>query len=209
MTITGGCLCGAVRYSIAADPLVVRTCWCTDCQKFGAGSATVNVVFPAEAVSLEGTLTDYASTADSGNKMHRGFCPACGTPVTTGSEARPHLMGIRGGTLDDPEIAKPHMTSGPEARQAGRRSIPVSRATRPSRCCRARPPRGRGLYSPTSTGTGSGAVRISDRLQRGGSVSAMSSMRHAPSSRTRLKTMLRGLPKLAKSARTRASPPER
>lgn len=110
MTITGGCLCGAVRYAIAADPLVVRTCWCTDCQKFGAGSATVNVVFPAEAVSLEGTLTDYASTADSGNKMHRGFCPTCGTPVTTASEARPHLMGIRGGTLDDPETAKPHMT---------------------------------------------------------------------------------------------------
>ena len=110
MTITGGCLCGAVRYEIDAEPLVIRACWCTDCQKFGAGSATANVIFPAGAVAIEGTLTDYASMADSGNAMHRGFCPACGTPVTTGSEARPHLIGIRGGTLDDPEIAKPHMT---------------------------------------------------------------------------------------------------
>jgi len=110
MTITGGCLCGAVRYSIAAEPLVVRTCWCTDCQKFAAGSATVNVVFPAEAVSLEGELRDYASLAASGNTMHRGFCPKCGTPVTTGSSARPHLMGIRGGTLDDRERAKPQIT---------------------------------------------------------------------------------------------------
>jgi hypothetical protein len=108
--ITGGCLCGAVRYEIAAEPLVVRACWCTDCQKFAAGNATVNVVFPAEAVRIEGALKDFASTADSGNKMHRAFCPACGTPVTTGSEARPHLMGIRGGTLDDKEIAKPQMT---------------------------------------------------------------------------------------------------
>lgn len=110
MTITGGCLCGAVRYEIAADPLVVRACWCTDCQKVAAGNATVNVVFPAEAVTIEGRLVDYPSTADSGNTMHRGFCPQCGTPVTTGSEARPHLIGIRGGTLDDPELARPQMT---------------------------------------------------------------------------------------------------
>ncbi len=110
MTITGGCLCGAVRYRIEAEPLVVRTCWCTDCQKLAAGSATVNVVFPAEAVHLEGALRDFASTAASGNLMHRGFCPTCGTPVTTGSDARPHLLGIRAGTLDDPEIGKPQIT---------------------------------------------------------------------------------------------------
>jgi hypothetical protein len=110
MTITGGCLCGAVRYRIEAEPLVTRTCWCSDCQKFGAGNATVNVVFPAEAVTIEGELRDYASTADSGNAMHRRFCQVCGTPVTTGSEARPHLLGIRAGTLDDPEIARPEIT---------------------------------------------------------------------------------------------------
>jgi hypothetical protein len=110
MTITGGCLCGAVRYRIAAQPLVVRTCWCTDCQKFAAGNATVNVVFASEAVTIDGVLTDYASTADSGNQMHRGFCPTCGTPVTTGSSARPHLIGIRGGTLDTPALAKPEIT---------------------------------------------------------------------------------------------------
>jgi len=110
MTIAGGCLCGAVRYEIDGAPLVVRTCWCTDCQKFAAGNATVNVVFPSEAVRIEGALRDYPSIADSGNVMHRGFCPNCGTPVTTGSEARPHLIGIRGGTLDDKEIGKPDMT---------------------------------------------------------------------------------------------------
>lgn len=110
MTITGGCLCGAVRYEIEAEPVVIRTCWCTDCQKFAAGNATVNVVFPAEAVAIVGELTGYASVADSGNRMRRGFCPTCGTPVTTGSEARPHLLGIRAGTLDDPETGKPHMT---------------------------------------------------------------------------------------------------
>ena len=107
MALTGGCLCGAVRYTVDADPLITRICWCRDCQKFGCGSATVNVMFPAEAVHIDGTLCDYESTADSGNIMHRGFCPKCGTPVTTGSEARPALLGLRAGTLDDPGAVKP------------------------------------------------------------------------------------------------------
>jgi hypothetical protein len=110
MTITGGCLCGAVRYAIEAEPMVTRICWCTDCQKFAAGSTTVNVIFPSEAVTIEGELRDYASTAASGNLMHRGFFPKCGTPMITGSEARPYLIGWRAGTLDDPELAKPEVT---------------------------------------------------------------------------------------------------
>jgi hypothetical protein len=71
MTITGGCLCGAVHYSIDAEPIAVRTCWCRDCQFIGAGSGTVNVAFPSEAVKIEGALTDHVSKADSGNLRGR------------------------------------------------------------------------------------------------------------------------------------------
>ena len=110
MTITGGCLCGAVRYRIDAEPLAARICWCRDCQYIGAGSGTVNLAFPSEAVHIEGELRDHVSKADSGNLMHRSFCAKCGTPVTTQSEARRHLISIRAGTLDDPEIGKPKIT---------------------------------------------------------------------------------------------------
>jgi hypothetical protein len=110
MTITGGCLCGAVRYAIKAEPVAVRVCWCRDCQKVGAGSGTVNVFFPSEALRLDGALADYVNRADSGNVMHRRFCPACGTPVTTQSEARMHLVGVRAGTLDDPGAIRPELT---------------------------------------------------------------------------------------------------
>jgi hypothetical protein len=51
MTITGGCRCGAVRYSIEAEPLFARHCWCRDCQYIGAGAGTVNVFFASEAVA--------------------------------------------------------------------------------------------------------------------------------------------------------------
>lgn len=110
LPITGGCLCGAVRYSIAAEPVLARVCWCRDCQYFGAGGATVNVAFPSKAVTIEGKTADYRSLADSGNVMHRRFCPACGTGLFSGAESRPHVVIVRAGSLDDPEIAKPAMT---------------------------------------------------------------------------------------------------
>ena len=110
MIITGGCLCGAVRYSIDAPPLAARSCWCRVCQYIGAGSATVNVFFPSSALRVSGELRDLVMAADSGNMMHRRFCPSCGTHLTTGSEARPQLVAVRAGTLDDRECVRPSMT---------------------------------------------------------------------------------------------------
>jgi hypothetical protein len=110
MTITGGCRCGAVRYTIEAEPLFSRHCWCRDCQYFGAGSGTVNVFFPSEKVAIEGALADYQSYADSGTPMHRQFCPSCGTPMFTQAETRKHCIGVRAGTLDDLDLGKPQVT---------------------------------------------------------------------------------------------------
>lgn len=105
-TIHGGCLCGAIRYEASAEPILTRTCWCRTCQYLASGNSTINVVFPKDAVTFTGPLKDFASSADSGNRMHRGFCPDCGTHITSESEARPQLVIIRAGTLDDPAIAK-------------------------------------------------------------------------------------------------------
>lgn len=110
MDITGGCLCRAVRYSISAAPIVTRTCWCRVCQYIGAGSATVNVCFPSAALRVSGELRDYSLVADSGNVAHRRFCPTCGTHLFSASEARAHLVFVRAGSLDDPELARPALT---------------------------------------------------------------------------------------------------
>lgn len=107
---TGGCLCGAVRFVADAEPLAVRTCWCRLCQYLGAGTATVNVCFPADRVTVTGDVRWHGSVADSGNAMQRGFCAACGTPLFSNAEARPHLTFVRAGALDDPSIAAPQAT---------------------------------------------------------------------------------------------------
>jgi hypothetical protein len=112
MEITGGCFCKAVRYRATAAPIVTRVCWCRDCQYLGGGSGTVNVCFRTDAFTIEGEreLRDHRSIANSGNVMHRRFCGICGTPMFSEAEVRPHLIFVRAGTLDDPEIAQPSMT---------------------------------------------------------------------------------------------------
>jgi hypothetical protein len=110
MDITGGCLCKRVRFRITAQPIAMRLCWCRLCQYVAAGNATVNVVFPSHAIVIEGALNDYRSIADSGNVMHRRFCPSCGTHLFSESEARPHLIIVRNGALDDTAVARPGAT---------------------------------------------------------------------------------------------------
>ena len=107
MPHTGRCLCGSVTLSIDGDPLGARTCWCTDCQKFGGGNGTTNAFFRVEQVSSSGELTWYESIADSGNTTRRAFCPACGTHVFTSSSARPDFLGVRISMLDETDLVAP------------------------------------------------------------------------------------------------------
>jgi hypothetical protein len=61
-------------------------------------------------MNVIGETRDYQRIADSGNRMHQRFCPVCGTPMFSEAESRPHLIFVRGGTLDDTEIARPTVT---------------------------------------------------------------------------------------------------
>lgn len=110
MTITGGCLCGAVRFSTDAEPLAARACWCRVCQYIAAGNATINVIIPSAGLEVSGEIRIYESVADSGNPMRRTFCPACGTALFSQAAPRPDILVVRGGTFDDPEIARPKAT---------------------------------------------------------------------------------------------------
>jgi hypothetical protein len=110
MDITGGCLCRAVRYTSTAAPITTRACWCRLCQYIGAGSGTVNTAFPSASFTIQGETGDYRDIADSGNVMHRRFCPHCGVHLFSTAESRPHLIFVRVGTLDDPELARPSAT---------------------------------------------------------------------------------------------------
>jgi len=107
MTYTGQCACGSVHLTIDAAPVATRQCWCRQCQTIAAGGPTHNAMFPAEAVTITGTLHHAAWTAASGNTLTFHFCPACGTQVYAQSSARLHIRTVRMGVINSPHDLAP------------------------------------------------------------------------------------------------------
>ena len=105
---TGKCLCGAVNFTLNAEPLAVRVCWCRDCQHLAA-NGTVNMLVPTSALTISGVLSEHTKTASSGNAITRQFCPNCGTHLFAKSDARPQFRVIRVGTLDEPCSIQPNI----------------------------------------------------------------------------------------------------
>ena len=100
LPLTGGCLCGALRYEISEAPLLTYTCHCTDCQTLTGSSYRVNVQTPAASFVLRsGAPKIYIKTAESGNKRAHAFCSNCGTPIYATDPHEPRSYGIRVGTL--------------------------------------------------------------------------------------------------------------
>lgn len=94
MSIAGGCQCGAVRFRVEALG-EASICHCRMCQK-----ATGGLFGPYAGVhGLIWTRGD-RKRFQSSNKVWRGFCDACGTPLTWEHVAG--LVGVAIGALDDP-----------------------------------------------------------------------------------------------------------
>ncbi len=78
---SGGCLCGAVRFTAVGEPERVGLCHCTTCRKNTGTPYLAFAVYAAGRVSIEGALKAHrAPTID------RRFCPQCGTLICLAEE---------------------------------------------------------------------------------------------------------------------------
>ena len=103
--LSGGCLCGAVRYEFDAAPLYPPTlCHCRSCQRASGAHAVAWITVPL--ASLQYAQGRPASIASSPG-VKRGFCSHCGTPLTYWNEARAPEIDITICTLDDPAVIAP------------------------------------------------------------------------------------------------------
>ena len=101
-SVTGGCLCGAIRYSISQPVETISACHCTHCQKASGTGASYNAIVPTSAVTFTAGKTKvYKDTAESGNTLYRHFCGDCGSPMYSQREKMPEMMVLKVGTLDD------------------------------------------------------------------------------------------------------------
>lgn len=73
----GMCQCGAVRYSIAAGPVLETDCGCRMCQRASGNFVSAFCQVAEDRVSWNGTPAIFRSS----DVAERGFCAACGTPL--------------------------------------------------------------------------------------------------------------------------------
>ncbi len=109
MNVTGGCLCGEVRYRFSGEPLRQVICHCRDCQRAGGSAFHVGMVIPRQGFELvSGELQTYRAVGDSGRWLDRSFCPRCGSGILHQLEARgTDVLVIKAGSLDDPTVVSP------------------------------------------------------------------------------------------------------
>lgn len=92
---SGGCLCGALRFSAIGRPSRVGICHCLDCRKLLGSPFHASAIFPKNAVTIDGESHTYAG---------RSFCPKCGSRVyaQTADEVELSL-----GSFDEPDQFTP------------------------------------------------------------------------------------------------------
>jgi hypothetical protein len=102
----GGCACGAIRYEVSAEPMMVMDCHCRECQHSTGGACATSAVVAKDAFKLiKGRPKKYTSLGDSGNEVHRHFCEHCGSPLYAEPAVAPFLA-VKAGSLDDPSWLK-------------------------------------------------------------------------------------------------------
>ena len=104
--LTGGCLCGAIRFRVRDEAMLTTLCHCSLC-RWAAGAPVVAwAMFPLAAFALErGALATFASS----DGVERGFCSRCGTTLSFAADFLPGLIDLTIASFDEPERLPPQL----------------------------------------------------------------------------------------------------
>ena len=114
---TGGCACGALRYEITAEPVVMLDCQCRQCQRESGTGHASHLTFAKAGVKVVGEANHWDIVGDNGTRKRRSFCPTCGSPVYMTFPDMPDYFVVRAASLDDPERYKPQLVCWTDAAQ--------------------------------------------------------------------------------------------
>jgi hypothetical protein len=106
LPLTGGCLCGGVRYEVT-EPLVSASyCHCTRCRRRTGTAASAQArVAPGSLRIVEGEELVREWAPDGG--WPKAFCAACGGALWSHSPTDPEVFSVRLGTFDDDPGIRP------------------------------------------------------------------------------------------------------
>jgi hypothetical protein len=105
----GGCACGALRYRLMAEPVIVHACHCRDCQRLTGSAFALNIWIERRFVEADHARLASATVTAGSGKPHEVFrCPQCATALWSKYHAAPgDTVLLRAGTLDRPEAVAP------------------------------------------------------------------------------------------------------
>ena len=98
--VSGACHCGAVHLQAQVQASKVFVCHCADCQVLTGSAFRVVVPVVPGSLRVEGSVKEYARTAESGAVRLQVFCPECGTPLFARSAEPNGLATLRVGVLE-------------------------------------------------------------------------------------------------------------
>lgn len=101
LPFTGGCQCGAVRYTLSGPPVVFYICHCTECQKQSSSGFGESFRVRQADLNVTGELAAFERGSDSGSTVTCEFCPKCGSRLFHRRPGHGENLNIKAGTLDD------------------------------------------------------------------------------------------------------------
>ncbi len=102
-TLTGHCLCGAIRFAFELPVRWVLHCHCESCRRATGSPMTTFVAVPDAQLGWEGTPARFASSPG----VERAFCGTCGSPLCYRHDGRPDETHLYAALLDDPGAVTP------------------------------------------------------------------------------------------------------
>ena len=102
--LTGGCLCGAVRFEVVEPPISAGYCHCTRCQRRTGTAASAQArIAPGSLRVLEGA--DVVRSYDPPDGFSKAFCSRCGSALWSTDPDDSDVISVRLGAFDsDPGI---------------------------------------------------------------------------------------------------------
>lgn len=108
----GSCRCGAIRFEITADPVLVGWCHCASCRKQTGAPVAAFADFPRGALRF---VAGEPARFESSPGIFRGFCKICGSALTF-EDAGTQEICVHIGAMDHPEAFHPTAISHEAAR---------------------------------------------------------------------------------------------
>jgi hypothetical protein len=105
--LTGGCVCGAVRFKVSAPLLGAVYCHCKRCQRRTGTAFSVSGMTQKGSFELTQGHDEVRTYKPPDDGWHKSFCARCGGHLFTTSSADPEQIAVRLGALDEDPGVRP------------------------------------------------------------------------------------------------------